>query len=84
MYKIVNFKIQEGFCIWMQFQDGETKIIDFAPLIGKGISAALLDKDFFSQVSIDDGGGLMWPNGMDFCPNYLKEYKPDVVASQKQ
>ncbi|MBU3714535.1 MAG: DUF2442 domain-containing protein [Ferruginibacter sp.] len=41
-------------------------MINFTPLIGKGISAALLDKDYFNQVSIDNGGRLEWPNGMDF------------------
>jgi hypothetical protein len=58
----------------MQFQDGETKTIDFKPLIGKGISSLLLDKEYFAKVSIDNGGGLEWPNGMDFCPNFLKDY----------
>jgi hypothetical protein len=43
-------------------------------LIGEGISAALLDKDYFKQVALDNGGGIEWPNGMDFCPNFLKEY----------
>ena len=56
------------------FQDGESKTINFQLLIGKGVSAALLDKDYFNQVAIDNGGGIEWPNGFDFCPNYLKEY----------
>lgn len=79
MNKVVGFKTMENFHIWVQFQDGESKLIDFKPLIGKGISVALLDKEYFSKVSIDNGGGLEWPNGMDFCPNFLKEYSPDLV-----
>ena len=78
MHKIIAFKIGEDFQIWLQFQDGESKVIDFTTLIGKGISAALLDRDYFDQVSIDNGGGLEWPNGMDFCPNFLKEYTSSV------
>ena len=74
MNKIVAFKIVEDFQIWLQFQDGEAKMVDFKPLIGKGISSLLLDKNYFHLVSIDIAGGLEWPNGMDFCPNFLKEY----------
>jgi hypothetical protein len=79
MNKIIAFKIQDNFQIWLQFLDGETKVIDFTTLIGKGISAPLLDKDYFNQVSIDNGGGLEWPNGMDFCPNFLKDYTSNLV-----
>jgi hypothetical protein len=55
MNKIIAIKVQEGYRIWIQFQDGESKVIDFEPLIGKGVSAPLLDKDHFKLVSIDIG-----------------------------
>jgi hypothetical protein len=80
MNKVIAFKILEGYHIWLQFIDGESKTIDFETLIGKGISAQLLDKNYFNQVSIDNGGGLEWPNGMDFCPNFLKDYTSDLVV----
>ena len=80
MNKIISFKILENFQIWLQFQDGESKVIDFTTLIGKGISEPLLEKDYFNQVSIDNGGGLEWPNGMDFCPNFLKDYISDLIV----
>ena len=79
MNKIISFKVLENYQISLQFQDGESKIVDFKPLIGKGISSLLLDKDYFNQVSIDNGGGLEWPNGMDFCPDFLKDDTPDLV-----
>ena len=74
MNKIISFKILENYQIWIHFQDGETKTIDFYPLLGKGLSSLLLDKEYFKKVSIDNGGGLEWPNGIDFCPNFLKDY----------
>ena len=64
MNKIIAFKIQDDFQILLHFQDGESKVIDFTTLIGKGISAPLLEKGYFNQVSIDNGGGLEWPNGI--------------------
>jgi len=79
MNKIISFKVHDDYQILLQFQDGESMVIDFKQLIGKGISSLLLDKNYFNQVSIDNGGGLEWPNGMDFCPNFLKDYTPDFV-----
>ena len=81
MNKIISFKILDEYNIRLQFQDGDTRTIDFKPLIGKGISSLLLDKDYFSKASIDNGGGLEWPNGMDFCPNFLKEYSSNLSAA---
>ena len=75
MNKIIAIKLLGDYVLWLQFQDGETRSINFQPLIGKGVSTPLLDKDYFKQVAIDNGGGIEWPNGFDFCPNYLKEYK---------
>ncbi len=74
MNKIIAISVVESYVLCVQFNDGETKHIDFKPLIGKGISAPLLDEHYFHLVSIDNGGGIEWPNGMDFCPNFLKEY----------
>ena len=33
MNKIIAFKILENYQIWLQFQDGESKIVDFSTLI---------------------------------------------------
>ena len=82
MKKVAAFHVREQYQIWIRFQDGETKVVDFEPLIGKGVSAPLLGKEYFKRVLIDAGGGLEWPNGMDFCPNYLRELIPDSVSAR--
>ncbi len=74
MNKIVELRYEKEYKLWMRFNDGESKIIDFETLIGKGISNKLLDIDYFKLAAIDNGGGIEWPNGFDFCPNYLKEF----------
>jgi hypothetical protein len=74
MNKIIELKLLGDFLLLLKFNDGEFKNIDFRSLIGEGISSQLLDKEYFKQVAIDNGGGIEWPNGMDFCPNFLKEY----------
>ena len=53
-------------------------MIDIQSFIGKGISAVLKDVLYFRQVSLEDGGGIAWPNGYDFCPNFLHDDVPAV------
>lgn len=74
MNKVTQIEIVADYTLRLHFKDGTIKVIDFEPLLGKEISAKLLDKDFFKQVTIDNGGGVEWPNGFDCCPNFLKEY----------
>ena len=74
MNKIIELRYEGGYKLWIRFNDGESRIIDFEMLIGKGISNKLLDTEYFKLVAIDNGGGIEWPNGFDFCPNYLKEF----------
>jgi uncharacterized protein DUF2442 len=74
MNRIVEIKVLDNYSIWIKFADGVSKTIDFTPFIGQGLSKDLLDKNYFRQVSIESGGGLEWPNGYDFCPNFLKDF----------
>jgi hypothetical protein len=34
-------------------------------------------------VTLEDGGGIAWSNGYDFCPNFLRDDVPaiDVVTA---
>ncbi|MBP7478577.1 MAG: DUF2442 domain-containing protein [Chitinophagales bacterium] len=73
MNKIIELRYEDAYKLWMRFSDGESKLIDFKTLIGKGISSKLLDIAYFKLATIDNGGGIEWPNGFDFCPNYLKD-----------
>jgi len=37
-----------------------------------------MNDTYFREVEIDSGGGIVWPNGYDFCPNFLYEDVPAV------
>lgn len=73
MNEVVKIKILGDYHIWLKFQDNEEKIINIRPFLTKGIARELLDPDKFKKVFIEPGGGIAWPNGYDFCPNFLKE-----------
>lgn len=52
------------------------KVVDLTPFVGTGTSAPLKNDTYFLQVEIDSAGGIVWPHGYDFCPNYLYEEVP--------
>ena len=82
MNEVKEIQILNDYRVWMKFQDGLEKVINFQPFIGKGFTAELLNSDKFREIFIEDGGGLAWPNGYDFCPNYLHDYVQSVAMEQ--
>jgi hypothetical protein len=81
MNKIVEIRYVGGYRLWLRFQDGYSATVDFITIIGKGVSAPLLDVEFFKQARIDNGGGIEWPNGFDCCPNFLRDYMSHSVKA---
>jgi hypothetical protein len=58
----------------IHFTDGSVGEIDFRQrVVGRGgVFAPLADAEFFKQVAVDhEAGTLVWPNGVDFCPDVL-------------
>jgi len=56
------------------FNDGIRAEIDIKPFIkSEGISQALNDEAFFKTVKTDEAGGVVWNNGFDFCPVFLRQ-----------
>ena len=58
----------------LTFSDGARGKIDFRDrIVGRGGVFAPLEKlDFFLRVEVDpEAGTLVWPNGVDFCPDVL-------------
>jgi len=80
MDRVIFVKPLANYLLEIEFADGLHKTIDIRPFIGKGISAALRDETYFRKVQLEDGGGIAWDNGYDFCPNFLRDDVPDVNA----
>ena len=78
MDRVISVKPLENYLLEIEFADGLRKLIDIEPFIGTGISVALKDKAYFRQVKLEDGGGIAWDNGYDFCPNFLRDDVPAV------
>jgi hypothetical protein len=73
MNRVVSVKPFPDVTIEIRFADGLVKRVDIRPFIGDGLSAPLADWEYFRQVQVEEGGGIMWPNGYDFCPEFLHD-----------
>jgi hypothetical protein len=63
-----------GYRLELGFTDGLRKEIDFKDrIIGRGgVFRLLADTEFFRQVRLEpEAGTIVWPNGVDFCPDVL-------------
>jgi hypothetical protein len=76
---VIAVKPLSGYLLALTFDIGEERVVDLRPFIGTGLSAALRDESYFQQVKIESGGGIYWPNGYDFCPNFLHDDVPAVT-----
>ena len=62
------------FVLEVSFTDGTVAALDFRQrIVGRGGAFDPLQRiDFFRQVAVDpEAGTLVWPNGVDFCPDVL-------------
>ncbi len=58
----------------ISFSDGVVADLDFRRrIVGRGgVFEPLQDAEFFARVAVDrEAGTLVWPNGVDFCPDML-------------
>ena len=58
----------------LDFTDGATAELDFRQqIVGRGgVFSQLENVGFFKQVQVDpEAGTIVWPNGVDFCPDVL-------------
>ncbi|MEI8366512.1 MAG: DUF2442 domain-containing protein [Parachlamydiaceae bacterium] len=67
------------------FNDGKSKVIDFEARLknAKNMFLPLKDVNYFKKVK-SDGTTLVWPNGLDLCPDVLYEIGEEVPKQEKQ
>jgi hypothetical protein len=64
----------QGHRLELTFSDGIKGELDFASrVVGRGgVFRPLEDIGFFQQVTVDpEAGTIVWPNGVDLCPDVL-------------
>ena len=72
--RVAQVRHLQAYELEIGFSDGTIAKLDFRGRIAGrgGVFAPLQSVDFFAQVSVDrEAGTLVWPNGVDFCPDVL-------------
>jgi hypothetical protein len=74
--RIVAVGALKPYVVELTFTDGSTGRVDLASWIvgGAGLVEELNDPGFFVRVRVDpEAGTIVWPNGVDVCPDLLYE-----------
>ena len=61
--------------LWLRFDNDVEGEVDLEPMLSfDGVFAPLRDENYFAQVRVDpELATLMWPNGADFAPEFLRQ-----------
>lgn len=83
--RIKKVQYLEGYSLKLLFDDGKNKVVDLADIVRKGqnLIAQLKDIEYFKKVKCD-GFSVVWPNGIDLCPDVLYKIGKDIPAEKKQ
>ncbi|MBO6287179.1 MAG: DUF2442 domain-containing protein [Prevotella sp.] len=66
-----------GYTLLLTFSTGEKRLVDFTPLMQKGICRKLQDLDYFKSFRLDPFT-VDWNDEIGFAPRYL--YERSVAA----
>ena len=74
MLWVTDAKYVDGYRVWVAFNDGTAGEVDLSARLHGEVFEPLKDLNFFSQVKFDpEMDTIVWPNGADLAPEYLKE-----------
>ncbi|MCX6022648.1 MAG: DUF2442 domain-containing protein [Chloroflexi bacterium] len=74
MNVIVAAKVIRPYVLEIIFSDGLCRQVDLEPELYGEMFELLRDPDRFAEVTVDtEIGTIVWPNGADFAPEFLRE-----------
>ena len=79
LLKVSGVRPLKNHKLWLRFNNGEARIFDFAPLLGKPAFAPLKEESVFFGVYIDYGVPVWNDGDIDIAPETL--YEQSVSAS---
>jgi hypothetical protein len=84
LHTVKKVKYLEDYKLALVFNDGKTKIVDFEYRLknAKNMFLPLKDIDYFKKVRAD-GITIVWPNGLDLCPDVLYEIGEEVKEKKQ-
>ena len=71
--RVVDSRYLSGYTVWLRFSDGVEGEIDLAPELHGPIFEPLRNVEYFRRFLVHpELGTLVWPNGADFAPEFLR------------
>ncbi len=71
--RIIAARYVNGYVVWLRFADGSEGTVDFAQELVGPIFEPLRDQKQFAKVTLHpELRTLVWPNGADFAPEFLR------------
>ena len=83
MHTIKNVEYMEDYKLKLFFDDGKVKILDFENRLkeAKNMFLPLKNISYFKKVKCD-GTTILWPNGLDLCPDVLYETSKETITKK--
>lgn len=83
-HRIKKVEYLDGYRLRLHFEDKKVKIVDLANMLkkAKNMLLPLVDIDYFKKVQCD-GITVVWPNGIDLCPDVLYRTGQDSVIVRR-
>lgn len=69
--EIIRAKPLPAYRLELQFDNGESGVVDLSEFVGRGVFAAWERPDRFEQVKVTAEGAVEWPDELDMCPDAL-------------
>lgn len=69
--EIVKANALPGYRLELQFDNGESGVVDLSEFVGLGVFAAWEQPGVFEQVRVTTEGAVEWPGQLDMCPDAL-------------
>ena len=74
MLHVTDAKYVSDYSIWLSFDDGSKGVVNLNNHLKGPVFEPLKDKELFRQVRFSDElETIIWPNGADFAPEFLKD-----------
>ena len=85
LHTVKKVEYLNGYKLRLMFNDGKAKVVDFEARLqnAKNMFLPLKDVEYFKKVK-SDGTTLIWPNGLDLCPDVLYEIGKDIQGEQQK
>ncbi len=78
--RVIEGRYIGGRTIWLRFSDGVTGEVDLSAEIHGEIFEPLRDAEYFRKFEVSrELGTVVWPNGADFAPEFLRASVKDAA-----